>query len=155
MPKKEVNIKSFHIIGIPVRTTNKNNQAMKDIGEVWERFYTDGILAKTPSKVDETIYALYTDYETDFQGEYTFILGCKVNSLDNIPEDLKGHTVTGGHFLKFSTKGKIPDAVGQQWQDIWVNDDSLNRAYTTDFEVYSKKTKDFENAEVDIFLAQK
>lgn len=154
MPEK-INIETFHIIGIPIRTTNKDYQAMKDIGEVWERFYADGIMAKIPAKTDETIYALYTDYETDFRGEYTFILGCTVKSLDEIPEGLKGHTVTGGSYLKFSAKGKIPDAVGQQWQEIWAKDDELDRAYTTDFEVYGKKAKDSENAAIDIFIAKK
>ena len=37
------------IIGISVRTTNQNEQAMQDIGNLWQRFFSEQLLAKIPN----------------------------------------------------------------------------------------------------------
>lgn len=52
----------FPIIGISVRTTNENGQAIKDIGPLWERFLSENLIEKIPNKVDPTVYSVYTDY---------------------------------------------------------------------------------------------
>lgn len=154
MAEKE-QIESFNIIGISIETTNEKGQSMADIGQVWDRFYSENIFTEIPAKIDEDIYAIYTDYESDYQGKYTFILGCKVSSLGKVPNGCKGLTLKGGRYLKYTAKGKMPDAVVSKWQEIWKNDDELDRAYTADFEVYGEKSQDPENAVVDLYIATK
>jgi len=139
-----MNIPAFNVIGISIRTTNENQQAAQDIGALWHRFMTEGIIENIPNKVDSTIYSIYTEYEEDYTKPYTTILGCKVSSLDNIPEGMVGKRIAAADYQQFTSKG---DAVYQTWVEIWNTD--LPRAYTADLEVY--KSKD----EVEIFIAIK
>lgn len=144
----------FAFIGLSIRTTNENQQAMHDIPALWTRFLTENILATIPNKVDNTIYCIYTDYEKDYTKPYTTLLGCKVSSLENIPDRLVGRTIDGGTYTTFTAKGNINEGiVGQKWGEIWSTD--LDRAYTADIEVYGKKSQDPANAEIDILIAIK
>lgn len=147
-------LESFNIIGISVRTTNENNKAAKDIGKLWNKFMTEGILDKIPNKLDSTIYSVYTEYESDHTKPYTTILGCKVSSLNTVPEGMVSTTISESSYMKFNTKGDLTEGlVYNEWLKIWEED--LNRTYTTDFEVYGKKAQNPANAEVDIFIAIK
>ncbi|CAA6809217.1 MAG: Predicted transcriptional regulator YdeE, contains AraC-type DNA-binding domain [uncultured Aureispira sp.] len=145
-------IAPFQIIGISVRTSNQDNQAATDIPALWNRFMTETILEKIPNKIDAEIYSIYTNYEGDHSQPYDTILGCKVSSLDHIPEGMLGKTFEGGKVAKFTSKGNLEDnIVYKTWLDIWKTD--LDRTYTADFEIYGAKSLDRANAEVDIFIA--
>jgi predicted transcriptional regulator YdeE len=84
-----VTLGAFHVIGIHVRTTNVNNKALKDIGDLFGNFVGQNIMEKIPNKMTEDIYCVYTDYDSDFNGPYTTIIGCKVSSLNDIPTEFK------------------------------------------------------------------
>ncbi|MFD2519368.1 GyrI-like domain-containing protein [Emticicia soli] len=144
----------FAFIGLSIRTTNENQQAMQDISALWTRFFTENVLASIPNKVDNSIYCIYTDYEKDYTKPYTTLLGCKVSSLENIPDALVGRTIDGATYTTFTVKGNINEGiVGQKWGEIWSTD--LDRAYTADIEVYGEKAQDPANAEIDILIAIK
>lgn len=145
----------FHIIGISTRTTNQNGQAAADIGQLYDKFYTNNILSRIPHRLDDDLYTLYTDYESDYTGAYTTIIGCKVSSLSDIPEGLIGREFAGGAYQQYDVRGKLPDAVINQWQMIWEQDGTLNRAYSVDFEVYGINAQNPENAQVELYLAVK
>jgi predicted transcriptional regulator YdeE len=81
------------VIGIEVRTTNENEQAAKDIPVLWEKFMKENVLNNIPNKIDNTIYSIYTEYEKDHTKPYTTLLGCKVESLENIPEGMAGKSL--------------------------------------------------------------
>ncbi len=150
----KVTINAFKVIGISVRTINENGQSAKDIGELWNKFMTEGILDKTPNKVDATIYSIYTEYESDHTKPYTTILGCKVSTIDTVPNGMTAKTFNGGNYRKFVAKGDLTkEAVYGEWSKIWNTD--LEREYTADFEVYGDKAQNPTNAEVDIFIAIK
>jgi predicted transcriptional regulator YdeE len=147
-------VESFYIIGIAVRTTNENMQAAVDIPQLWNKFMSENIIALIPNKIDDTIYSIYTDYEADYTKPYTTLLGCKVNSLDNIPEGFTGKSFAGGKYTAFTAAGKMADnIVFNEWVKIWNT--AISRAYTADFEVYGQKAANPDNAEVDIFIAVK
>lgn len=147
-------IKSFSVIGISVRTTNENGQAGQDIPALWNKFMTEGIAEKIPNKIDNTVYCIYTDYEKDHTKPYTTILGCKVENLNNIPNEMVGKTFDEADYEKFVAKGNILQGmVFGEWTKIWNSD--LDRTFTADFEVYGEKAQNPENAEVDIFVAVK
>lgn len=145
-------IETFNVIGISVRTTNENGTSAKDIPALWNKFMTEGIQQKIPNKISEDIFCIYTDYEKDHTKPYTTILGCKVESLDNIPENMVGKTIESADYEELIAKGNLSDGiVYNKWLEIWNSD--LNRSFTADFEVYGSKTQNPENAEVDIYIA--
>ena len=147
-------IQTFAIIGLSIRTTNENQQAMQDIPALWAKFFAENTLAKIPNKVDDTLYCIYTDYEKDYTRPYTTLLGCKVESLDEIPDGLSGRLIKGGTYTTFTATGNINEGiVAQEWIKIWNS--NLERAYTADIEVYGEKAQNPEKAEIDILIAIK
>ena len=143
------------IIGISVRTTNQNGQAMQDIGNLWEHFFSEQLLAKIPNKVSDAIYSIYTDYQKDYTEPYTCIIGVEVNTLSTIPDSLEGREFPEQTFQKFVAKGAMPQAVGTMWQHIWDNDTTLNRTYIYDYERYTEKSQQGDTSDVDIFIGVK
>ncbi len=147
-------IPEFYVIGISIRTTNENGQSAEDIETLWGKFWGEEIQKQVPNKVNDDIYAVYTDYETDFTGPYTVIVGLSVSSLENIPDGFVGITIENAVYQKFVSKGKMPEAVVNTWVEIWQDKD-LNRAYKADFTVHGKKYYDGDNAEVETFISVK
>ncbi|MFC3560263.1 GyrI-like domain-containing protein [Pedobacter jamesrossensis] len=149
-----VKIEPFKVIGISVRTTNENNQAGKDIPALWSRFISDKILDAIPNKIDRTVYSIYTDYESDHTKPYTTVLGCKVASLETIPDGMVGKSFNGGNYIKLSAKGDLmQDLIVNKWLEIWEMD--LERVFTADFEVFGEKAQNPIDAEIDFLIAVK
>jgi predicted transcriptional regulator YdeE len=147
-------IEKFCVIGISIRTTNENGQAGIDIPTLWNKFMTEGILQQIPNKIEDSIYCIYTEYEKDYTKPYTTILGCKVESLEIIPNGMIGKTFEEATYVKHTAKGNlINGVVFNEWTKIWNSE--LDRTYIADFEVYAEKAQNPENAEVDIFVAIK
>ena len=150
----KVTIKEFTVIGISVRTTNEKGQSAKDIGELWNKFISEGILEKISNRINDTIYSIYTEYESDHTKPYTTILGCKVKNTEVIPSGMMAKTFKSGNYTKFVSKGDLTKgAVYETWSKIWNSD--LDRTYTADFEVYGEKAQNPTDAEVDIFVSIK
>ena len=145
-------IQKFNVIGISVRTTNVNGQSGKDIPALWNTFMSEAIQSKIPGKISEELFCIYTDYEKDHTKPYTTILGCKVDSLDFIPENMVGKTIASANYEELIAKGNLTEGiVFNKWLEIWNSD--LDRSFTADFEVYGEKTQNPENAEVAIYIA--
>lgn len=148
-----LSIDAFNIVGIEIRTTNVDYKGAEEIGAMWGRFLSEGILQQIPNKVDDTIYSLYTEYETDHTGAYTAVLGCKVTSTDNIPEGMVSKRIEGGNYAKLTAKGDLTQGlIANKWNEIWEMD--LKRTYTTDYEVFGEnKASNPSDAEVDFLIA--
>lgn len=141
----------FYVVGVSVRTSNQEGRAAKDIPALWARFMEENVLANIPNKIDDTIYAIYTNYEGDHMLPYDTVIGCKVSTLDHIPEGMVSLTIKGGTYAQFEAKGDLEQgAVINTWFSIWQT--PLNRTYATDFEVYGEKAMDKKNAEIPIFV---
>lgn len=150
----KLNIEPFNVIGISVRTTNENNQAAKDIADLWGRFMHDNLLEVIPNRIDNTVYSIYTDYESDHTKPYTTILGCKVESLNTIPAGMVGKSFDGGNYVKLSAKGDLMKGlIVNKWLEIWEMD--LDRLFTADFEVFGEKSQNQTDAEIDFLIAVK
>lgn len=119
------------IVGISVRTSNFDGKAQKDIGELWNKFLNENIAATISNKASDDIYCIYTDYESDFKGEYTTIIGCKVHSVESITSELTVKNIVAGKYYKFTS-----EPVMDIWNRIWQSD--YDRKYATDFDVYKK-----------------
>ncbi|WP_339715529.1 GyrI-like domain-containing protein [uncultured Kriegella sp.] len=149
---EKIKIQPFKIIGISISTSNEDIQKTQDIARLWEKFIVANIAEKIPNRIDSSILSIYTHYESDHKGAYDTILGCRVNTLDDIPEGMVGESFEGGTYVKFVSKGDLSKGVVYKtWVRIWNS--PLRRSYTADFEVYGEKSQDPKNAEVDIFVA--
>lgn len=144
----------FKIIGIKVRTTNENGEAAKAIGGLWNQFMSEKLIEKIPNLISPEIFSIYTNYESDHTKPYDTILGCKVNSLEEIPNGMIGQEFQEETYVKFTAKGNLNEgAVYNKWSEIWNTD--LNRTYSADLEIYGEKAQDPTNSEVDIYIAVK
>ncbi|MDA9066709.1 GyrI-like domain-containing protein [Flavobacteriales bacterium] len=83
----------------------------QDIGQLWSKFMSEGIADQIPNKVDASVFSIYTNYQGDHTEPYDTILGCKVKSLDSIPEGLVGQAFDGGTYGKFVSKGDLTQGV--------------------------------------------
>jgi predicted transcriptional regulator YdeE len=93
---------------------------------------------------------VYTDYESDHNDYYTAILGCKVSSIEYLPEGFTGKAIPAARYRVYDPKGKFPESIGATWQHIWQ--DEINRTYTADFDIYDLKEK-FEDTEFKVYVA--
>lgn len=151
---ENIKIETFKVIGISVRTTNANGQSAIDIGKLWDKIISEGIIEKIPNKIDRRLFSIYTDYEGDHTQPYTTLLGCKVENFDIIPSGMVARSFEGGDYTKFVAKGDLQNgAVYLEWLKIWEMD--LNRTYTADFEIYGEIAQNLTNTEVDICVAIK
>jgi len=159
MKKEMVNKSEIKLVGLSVRTNNKNemNPATSKIGGLAGRFWNENIAAKIPQRTKPGVtLSAYTDYASDEHGDYTYFIGEEVSSLENIPSDLQQLIIPAATYQKFTTlPGKMPEVVIQAWQSIWQmtpEDLGSKRKYQTDFEVYDERAQDFSKAEVDIYI---
>jgi predicted transcriptional regulator YdeE len=143
-----IELPGFYVAGIKLRTTNQGGQSQTDIGELWARFMSEDVLLQIPNRISDDIYSVYTEYESDHTGAYTAVLGCVVSS---IPEGFTCIDIYPGKYHVNWVEGKLPDSIMEAWRQIWNN--STDRKYTADFEVYSANAKSFEETEVKIYLA--
>ena len=147
----EITLKEFLVVGISVRTSNQNGQSKKDISELWDRFMREDIASKIPHKENGDIYCIYTDYESDFMGPYTTIIGYKVASIENLPEGLIVVTIPASKYNIYKSTGKLPYCVLQTWKEIWESE--IKRKYLADFDVYPADAFSSENPVVETYLS--
>ena len=135
IPQKEVT--PFSVIGIATRTTNARESGPNGvIPQQWQKFFQEGVLDKIPEKIGSNIYAVYTDYASDHNGEYTFVIGAMVKQGTAPPAGMVGKTVIGGQYAVVpSEKGPLPQVIPAAWQRIFQLecDGKLRRAYRSDF----------------------
>lgn len=150
----KVTLPAFKIIGISVRTTNENEQAMKDIPAQWAKFMGEGIAEKIPNRVDHENIAMYTNYAGDYSQPYDMILGCRVSSLDDVPAGMVGKEVPATEYAKFEAKGDLTGpGVAEVWYSIW--EAPIGRAYIADFEVYGERAMNPKDGIADIYVSIK
>jgi len=157
MDPKVVERASFTVIGISARTSNAQEVTSDGvIAKIWGRLFQEGLLAKIPRKADQNIVAVYTDYASDHNGEYTYILGARVTSDAEVPAGMVATKIPAGKFAVFtSERGPAPKVVPELWMKI----NSLpagaigaNRRYKADFEIYDERATDPQNLQMDVYI---
>jgi predicted transcriptional regulator YdeE len=157
-----VSLEPFQVVGIEASTNNRK-EAGPDaiIGSLWQRFIKEDLLNQIPDKVDQSIIAVYTDYATDANGQYTFVLGAKVKPVPNpaVPAGMVVKFVPAGRYAVFtSERGPIAKVVVETWKQIWAYYQSPangQRVYGADFELYDQRAADPDHAQVDIYIGFK
>jgi len=150
---KVVHQEAFRVIGIAARTSNAKEATPEGvIGRFWARLAKEELLEKIPHKEDRNVIAVYTDYADGKDSEYTYILGARVTTLENIPPGMIGKRVPAGRYAVFtSPKGPADKMVPETWRRIWAAP-GLRRKYQTDFELYDERAQNPQSAVVDIYV---
>ena len=157
MDPKIVEQDGFTVVGISARTNNaKEMTAEGVIGKMWGRLMQEGLLAKIPNKADPDIVAVYADYASDHNGDYTYLLGARVTSEADVPTGMVAKKVPSGKFAVFtSEKGPAPKVVPELWMKInSLPENALgaDRTYRADFEIYDQRALDPQNLQMDVYI---
>ncbi len=161
MEPRIVEQQEFSVIGIQVRTSNaKEVTGGGAIPKQWARFFSEGIASKIPNKMDSAIYAVYTNYASDRDGEYDFIIGMKVSSVSEVPPGMVAKKVPKGTYaVVASSRGPVAQVVPKAWQQVYSLDDNQKlggtRAYKADFELYDQRSQNPQDSQVDLYIGLK
>lgn len=133
---------AFDVIGLTTRTSNDDEfSGNSKIGPLWGSFM-GGAAQSIPDALEETIFSLYTHYESDHNGAYDVILGKSVQPGTEPPADMIAKHVPAATYLVFPAESRAPEAIVAAWQSVYCYFDepgTPKRAFTVDFERYSEK----------------
>jgi predicted transcriptional regulator YdeE len=154
---KIINKDKMLLVGLETRTSNQAElSGQGKIAGTIQKFY-EKYLAQIANRADNSVLAVYTDYDSDEHGEYTYFYGVSVNNAENIPDGLSVRTIqTASYEVLSSRTGPLHDIVFELWQKVW-QDSTLKqrRAYLADFEVYDERCQDMTKAQVDAYISIK
>lgn len=140
------------VVGIACRTSNADGRSTGDIMATWAAFLQTNASAKIKNRaMPPVICAVYSDYESDWRGEYSYLLGCGVSRAVTVPEGMEVRKIPAQTYAIFTAKGRMPDEVLAIWSLVWLSD--LPRTYSYDFEVYDKRFTNPKAKEVDVCVA--
>lgn len=153
----KLHVDTFVVVGIETRTSNAREMTGEgNIGKLWGRMRDEHLLAKIPNRLDSRVVIVYTNYESDENGPYTYVLGAKVSSAKDVPPGMVAQTVRSGNYAMFTGQGvAASQLVVDLWKRIWSLEKpgALARAYRTDFEVhYQGLSEDPAAAHVDVYV---
>jgi len=160
MNPKVVERGAFTVVGIAARTSNAREMTADGIiSKQWGRLMQEGLLAKIANRVDRNIVAVYTDYASDHNGEYTYVLGAGVKSDDDVPAGMVAKKIPAGKFAVFtSEKGPAAKVVPETWMKINSLPQSAvggDRVYRADYEIYDERAADPANSQLDVYVGIK
>ncbi len=147
------------MIGIETRTNNTQEaDGNGAIPKQWQRLFMENLLNRIPDRVDQSIVAVYTEYASDWNGDYTFVLGAKVKPGTKTPEGMVAINVPGGKFVEFTSKRGRPELVVPEiWKEVWTYFQTSGnplRAYGADYELYDDMS-DPTNVQVRLYVGVK
>jgi predicted transcriptional regulator YdeE len=163
MQHTTVERQAIQLAGICVRTSYQQELDLMRgrIGPCVMRYFHEALFEKIPHRIAPgTTFCVYTDYESDYKGAYTYFIGEEVDSLDSqLPEGFHRLTIPGQHYAKFTTKpAPMPDVVVNAWKAIWeMSPKELGgiRNYQADFEIYDERAADHQNIVFDLYVGIK
>ncbi|GAA3158001.1 hypothetical protein GCM10010466_55940 [Planomonospora alba] len=129
------------VVGYAVRTCNADEMdpARAKLPALWQRAGVPGAFAHVPGRVDESLYAVLTDYESDHHGFYTQVVGVAVRTAAALPEGMVAVRVPAVPALRLEARGSMPGALVECWQRMWKHTESGGtppRAFSTDLEIH-------------------
>ena len=159
MQKTIIMLPAIKLVGISCRTNNlaEMEPATAKISTTIKKY----IALSTKNKHDKpsTTYCVYTNYESDFSGDYTYFIGKEVAEFNNIPAEFDTLTIPAQNYTKFTTEpGSMPMVCIEMWKKIWnMNPEELGgeRAYRADFEIYNERANDPQQTILDIYIGIK
>jgi predicted transcriptional regulator YdeE len=156
-PMKTTLAEPIYVAGFMVRTSNaKEMSGNGEIGKLWNRFMQQNLATQIPNRVGQNLMVVYYDYASDEKGEYNYLLGAPVTSVDSLPAGLSFRQVPPGQFAVITTaQGPIAEVMQSAWKRIWAMSPAElggTRAFLEDYEVYDQRSADPANSQVEIHI---
>lgn len=159
MQKKIESLSLIQLVGITARTNNaaEMNPDTAKIGATLQRYFQNNVAEKIEARKNPgTTFCVYTNYESDFNGDYTYFVGEAVTNLNALSPDLETLLIPAQNYAKFTTDpGPMPAVCIDLWQNIWkmtASDLGGERSYIADFEVYDQRSHDPCNTVLDVYI---
>jgi len=130
-------LESFTVSGLRVRTQNSDefNEKKAKLPSLWQQFFSCDLTSH------DTIFAVYSDYESDQNGLYTVTVGV-TGDIEQAGFDAA--TIQAGKYLVFQGTGPMPFTVVETWKRVWdyfETENQYQRNFISDFEEYSGSDK--------------
>lgn len=154
-------LQEIKLVGITTRTNNahifESDPSTNKIAMTVQKYFHGGLSEKINSRKNPgTTFSVYTNYASDFNGDYTYFIGEEVDSFDQVSEGFEILTIPAQDYAKFTNQpAPMPAACINMWQSIWkmsASDFGGERAYIADFEVYDERSVDHNNVVLDIYI---
>ena len=147
----------IYVAGYMIRTSNaKEMGGNGEIGKLWGRFMQQNLAAQIPNRIGQTLMVVYSDYASDEKGEYNYLLGAPVTTVDGLPAGLSFRRIPAGQFAVFTTaQGPVAQVLQATWKQIWMSTPSQlggQRAFVADYEIYDQRSSDPNNAQVKVHV---
>lgn len=159
MDKKQVRFSGALLMGIQVRTHYQSELSplTSKIGPCIQRYWQERIADQLVNRKNPgRLFAVYTNYESDQAGGYTYFLGEEVSSVDNVPEGFSAIKLPEGNYSLFTTQpAPLPHVILDAWYNIWqMTAEELGgmRRFHSDFEIYDERAANPMAAVVDIYV---
>lgn len=127
-----VELPQMTVRGLGCRTSNTAPDMSQKIGGLWKSFF-GGVFQSIDKKASPYTYGVYSNYATDFTGEYDMTVGCHVTE-DSGSDSTVTTVIPEGKYAKFTLHGDAQKDIYAFWCRLWFM--PLDRAYTADFEEY-------------------
>jgi predicted transcriptional regulator YdeE len=164
MQKTITLLPELKLVGITTRTNNTQifevDPQTNKIAATVQKYFNNGLSEKIKARHNPgTTFCVYTNYESDVNGDYTYFIGEQVNSFEDIDKEFEMLTIPMQNYAKFTNQpGPMPTVCIDMWQNIWkmnASDLGGERAYIADFEVYDERSRDHNNVTLDIYIGIK
>jgi len=161
MQKTTTLLAEIKLVGITARTNNthifEGDPSTNKIAATVQKYFHNGLGEKISSRKNPgTTFCVYTNYESDVNGDYTYFIGEEVTSFDKVDKEFEILTIPVQNYAKFTNQpGPMPAVCVDMWQNIWkmnASDLGGDRAYIADFEVYDQRSHDHNNVILDIYI---
>jgi predicted transcriptional regulator YdeE len=147
----------FYVAGWQVRTNNADEMSGNGkIGALWQRIMSQNLAVQIPNRTDGALIVVYSNYASDEKGEYDYLVGARVSSVENLPAGMIWKKVEPGAYAVILTdKGQMPGVLQYAWARIWKMTPAelgARRAFVTDYEIYDDRSANMQSAQVEIHI---
>lgn len=160
MEIKVISHPSIKLAGITIRASNsmeKDYTQGQILALIQKYFATTKLLALKQPRIT---YCAYTDYESDFTGDYTYFIGEEITAFEKLPEGFSTLIIPEQTYVRFTNgPGAMPTVRTDVWNKVWAltqTDFKMQfggeRSYSVDFEVYDERSTDHNNITFDVFI---
>lgn len=135
----------FYVAGWQVRTCNADEAGSNGkIGPLWQRIMQQNLVGQISNRSDGALIVVYSNYASDEKGEYDYLVGARVRSVENLPTGMTWRKVEPGTYAVILTdKGQMPGVLQAAWARIWKmapGELGGKRAFVTDYEIYDGRS---------------
>jgi len=164
MQQTTTQLVEIKLIGITTKVNNahifETDPSINKVAATVQKYFHNELAAKIPNRKNPgTTFCVYTDYESDFNGDHTYFIGEEVTIFEGVNKSFVTLIIPAQNYAKFTNQpGPMPAVCIDMWQRIWkmsTADLCGKRAYIADFEIYDNRSVDHNNVILDIYIGIK